>query len=55
MAHDFGRVVNPDLVGEVSPRKRSGRPVKSAMALGSSVEELVAKIVLAGATLPSFV
>ncbi|MNJ05150.1 hypothetical protein D3C73_1662820 [compost metagenome] len=30
-------------------RNRSGRPVESTMSLGSSVEELVAKIVFAGA------
>ncbi|SLJ47032.1 Uncharacterised protein [Mycobacteroides abscessus subsp. abscessus] len=33
-------------------RNRSGRPVKSLMSLGSSVEELVAKIVRAGASSP---
>jgi hypothetical protein len=35
-------------------RKRSGRPVKSFMSLGSRVEEFVAKIVCSGASAASF-
>ena len=54
MTHDLGGVAIHIWLAKCSARKRSGRPVKSAIALGRSVELLVAKIVLAGAALPSF-